>query len=321
MVYIYTMELNFDVDLVYLWCDGNDPEFLRKKQEAFRISGKEAYDKDSTSDFRFIDTEELKYSLRSAQKYAPWVRNIYIITYEQVPKWLNTNHPKIKIIDHKDIIPTEFIPTFNSTAIEIFIPQIPMLSEHFLLANDDTFFWNNVEKDFFFNNEGAPICRVQRRTTNKAHSLYGKTIDNAYRLILNKFKKSLMYTPHHGIDGYRKSDFIECINHFKEDFERTASHKFREMDDIQRIIVSFYAIAEKNAVVKENPKKSWYEIFAPRIPENAYTNCVIKKMKRFRGKDFKLFCINDCRKTKDKDRLYMKELLEEKFPEKSAYEL
>jgi len=311
--------ISFDVDLVYLWCDGSDPEFQKRRQETLRAV-KGTLDKEGTSDFRFIDTEELRYSLRSVEKYAPWIRNIYIVTAAQTPKWLDTNNPKIKIIDHKDIIPERYLPNFNSVAIEVFLPMIKGLSEHFLFANDDMFFWGNVGKDFFFTSDGAPICRVMKRNAKNVHSLYGKAIDNGYNLILGKFGKNLMYWPHHGIDSYRKTDFLECLNYFKEDFERTASHKFREKSDIQRMTTSFYSIAQKGAVIKEYQRK-WYDCFFSRIPEAAYTSCVIRKMKHFRGKDCKLFCINDCHRTTDKDRLYMKGMLEEKFPKKSAYEL
>lgn len=316
------MKLNFDIDLVYLWCDGNDPEFQRKKLEAFEKTNKSLLNKDGLVNARFVNSDELKYSLRSAEKYAPWIRNIYIVTYEQVPAWLNTKHPKIKIIDHKDIIPQKYLPTFNSNVIEIFLPMIPDLSEHFLYANDDMFFWGDVDKDFFFNENGAPICRVIRRKAKNVHSIYSITINNAYNLVSERFPdKDIKYWPHHGIDSYRRSDFLECLNCFKEEIMETASHTFRDTNDIQRMIVNFYAIAAKGATVKEVARRKWYQKFLPFTEENAYTSCRISKMKQFRGKDFQLFCINDGRKTKDKDRKYMQEMLEEKFPQKSAYEL
>lgn len=315
------MELNFDVDLVYLWCDGNDPEFIRKRLEALRAYDEGALHKESTSSFRFVETDELKYSLRSAQKYAPWIRNIYIVTNEQKPKWLDISNPKVKIIDHKDIIPEKYLPTFNSTAIEVFLAQIPNLSEHFLFANDDMFFWGDVDREFFFTPDGAPIVRTSRPMGGQPkNSLFGSMVYAGYKMILDKFGKSVAYWSHHGIDSYRKSDILECIDYFKEDFERTASHKFREKDDVQRMIFSYYAVAEKGAVIKEYPRK-WYDKYFPRIKESCFANCTTRKLKHFRGKDFKLFCINDYRKTKDKDRAYMVKMLEEKFPEKSAYEL
>lgn len=58
--------------------------------------------------------QELKYSLRSVSQYLPWINKIYIVIDNQVPSWLNTEHPKIKIIDHKDILPADALPTFNS---------------------------------------------------------------------------------------------------------------------------------------------------------------------------------------------------------------
>lgn len=50
---------------------------------------------------RFFDNDELKYSLRSLHQYAPWIRYIYIVTNGQIPRWLNLEHPKIRIITHQ----------------------------------------------------------------------------------------------------------------------------------------------------------------------------------------------------------------------------
>jgi UDP-N-acetylglucosamine-lysosomal-enzyme len=41
-------------------------------------------DDGAVSTNRFADTEELRYSLRSLEKYAPWVRHIYLVTNGQV---------------------------------------------------------------------------------------------------------------------------------------------------------------------------------------------------------------------------------------------
>lgn len=49
---------------------------------------------------RFADNDELRFSLRSLEMYAPWIRNIYLVTNGQVPYWLNVSHPRIKIIKH-----------------------------------------------------------------------------------------------------------------------------------------------------------------------------------------------------------------------------
>jgi len=58
---------------------------------------------DSSSASRYRDNQELRYSLRSIWKYAPWVRHIYIVTNGQVPRWLDINHPRLSIVTHADI--------------------------------------------------------------------------------------------------------------------------------------------------------------------------------------------------------------------------
>ncbi len=315
------MSLDFEVDLVYLWCDGDDPEFQKKRSEALKqYSGIELH-KEGTSSYRFVETEELKYSLRSVEKFAPWIKNIYIVTAGQTPKWLNTSNPKIKIIDHKDIIPEKYLPTFNSSVIELFLPYIPNLSEHFLYANDDMFFWDDVTREFFFTSIGTPIVRTSSpMKTEPKTSLFGSTLYNAYKLVFDKFNKTVAYWSHHGIDSYKKSDFLECLKHFENQFNEMANHKFREHSDIQRMVFSFYSVAEKGAQIKEYPRK-WYDKYVTRINETCYSNCTIRKIRKYQNKKFQLFCINDCKKTTDKDRLYMKKILEEKFPQKSAYEI
>ena len=92
---------NFDIDLVYLWCDGSDADFVQKKRERMQQCGISIT---GNEDCRYIQIDELKYSLRSVVKYMPWIHHIYIVTNNQVPKWLKT-HEKITIVDHSEILP------------------------------------------------------------------------------------------------------------------------------------------------------------------------------------------------------------------------
>ena len=38
---------------------------------------------------RYRDNNELRYSLRSLAKFAPWIRHVYIVTNGQIPYWLD----------------------------------------------------------------------------------------------------------------------------------------------------------------------------------------------------------------------------------------
>lgn len=127
---------NLEIDLVYLWVDGNDPEWIKKK---ISITGSLNDATEANCKGRYLDNNELKYSLRSVELYAPWIRKIFIVTDDQQPEWLNTNHPKINIINHSEILVKEAIPCFNAIVIEHFIHKIAGLSEYFLFANDDMF--------------------------------------------------------------------------------------------------------------------------------------------------------------------------------------
>ena len=97
---------NIKIDMVYLWVDGNDENWLKEKNKwAKKLNIKN--NPHQNNPCRFIDNEELKYSLRSLEMYAPWINKIFIITNGQIPSWLDTSHPKIKIIRHDEIIPKE----------------------------------------------------------------------------------------------------------------------------------------------------------------------------------------------------------------------
>ena len=197
------------IDLVYLWVDNNDEEWLKKKNSL--LEKYKHCNKDSVNDCRFENNDELKYSLRSVEKNAPWINKIFIITDNQKPKWLNTNNNKVKIINHTDIIPNEYLPLFNSCAIEIGIPFIEELSENFLYANDDMFIWNEVAPEFFFK-ENKVIFRTGKKIKNREYKhIYGYTINNAYKLIKSKYGVNIPYFPHHGIDAYKKSIFLDFL--------------------------------------------------------------------------------------------------------------
>ncbi len=316
---------NCPIDIVYLWCDSSDEVWRTKKNKELQKYGK-FLDNDSTGECRFINNDELKYSLRSLEKFAPWINNIFIVTDNQVPKWLDVSNPKIKIITHNDILPQDVLPTFNATAIETALHKIPGLSEYFLFANDDMFFAASVQKSFFFNEQdGTPIFRfLKRRIINKKYKhLYGYMVSSAYRLVERKFGKSFPYFPHHNIDAYRKSDIEKCYNEFKDGFEKTARQKFRENDCIQRSVFGYYAIANKLGTCKI--VNNFWEIICAKIQKRGLDSLLIElkasKLKLIDKYNPCLFCLNDSLKTNDNDRIAMKEFLKEKYSQVSEFEI
>src|SRR2546429_129022 len=91
----------YPIDAVYTWVDGSDPEWAKIKNSYLEITQSEKLVlADSSCVSRFTDHQELRYSLRSLNKYAPFINHIYIVTMGQKPSWIRP-HPKITFIDHK----------------------------------------------------------------------------------------------------------------------------------------------------------------------------------------------------------------------------
>lgn len=305
------MEMN--IDLVYLWVDGNDPKWLKKKQLFM--------DKKINTVGRYQDNQELKYSLRSVEKHLPWVRKIFIVTDNQIPDFLDINHPKIEIIYHTEIIPKEILPTFSSVIIEYFIYKIPNLSEHFLYANDDMFVQNDLSPSFFFK-DGIPIVRMVFNPWNKYEmklkkvlniriNTYRSSIENAYKLFEKKFGLFYHVTPHHNMDAYLKSDYRAAVEDvFKEELETNFLNRFRTKTDIQRILFSYYALATKRGHLKYTERKESGRI---KVHKKNYQKYIAKY-------NPSLFCLNDSEHATDSDRALIQPFLEKMFPIKAEFE-
>lgn len=320
--------LNKKIDLVYLWCNLDDPNFKQRKENFLKG---QIIDKEANNPCRFTDNGELKYSLRSVELYAPWINKIYIVTDNQIPNWLNLDNPKIEIVDHKEIMPKSALPSFSSRAIEHCIKNIPNLEEHFIYANDDMFFNLPTEPEFFFNKKGYPISRFRKKRKKRYYTLYEYALNNAENLINNKFHLMLNFEPHHNIDAYLKSEVINCYETFKNEIDKTINSHFKNKEDVQRIIYQQYFIAVKKGEFKRvskvdcklNPIKRLINLIKKEYKKDS---CLIfpqgrnieETLNKFKPH---LFCINDSEETTNEDRKYLKEFLQKRFPNKSNFEI
>lgn len=310
-----------DIDLVYLWVDGNDP-IWRAKHDAF--TGKTDDNSPANCKGRYANNDELKYSLRSIELYAPWIRKIFIVTDEQIPKWLDTSNPQISIVNLTEIMPAESLPCFNSCLIEHYLYRIPDLSEHFLYANDDMFINRNVTVDDFFTPAGFPIVRFTRkpfrkmrwfwreRIRRKPLKNYSKQIALASKLVEDKY--GIYYTgmPHHNIDAYLKSDCQRIVEKVMyNEFLSNTRHRLRNDSDIQRVVFSYASLAEKRAQLRY---VTFRESMYVKIHKKKYFDKLNKLKPLF-------FCMNDSEYATDNDRMRVKAYLENQFPKKSSFEI
>lgn len=313
-------EKNFDVDLVYLWCDGDDPIFADQKNYWLKQENGEQ-NLNAVADGRFVQVDELKYSLRSVEKYMPWVHHIYIVTDGQIPSWLNTKHPKITIVDHSEIISKKYLPVFNASAIETSIYKIPNLSEHFLFANDDMFVNRPLEKGFFFEKEKV-IVRIFESML-KDTSFYHSMLNNAISLIERDFGQNTFFSkrscePHHNIDAYLKSDYEACAKHFEKEFTETLTHRFRKKTSVQRFIISIWSFIKGHAIIKKMVVNDQVKKATDSLYISNQKTQIFALLKAYQPA---LFCINDTEYSTWEDRMRTKEFLEKYFPKKSQFEL
>lgn len=304
---------HYPVDLVYFWVDGSDKAWIEKKEYWQSQYGQ--LPENGTHQARFRQFDELKYSLRSVEKNLPWIRYIHIVTDGQVPSWLNVNHPKIKLVDHKDIFPKEALPVFNSGALEARLPYIPHLAEHFLYANDDYYVRVPLEKSFFFNKNRNPIvfARYKKRTYDV--NLWLAQIKKAHELVQKKYPLDFVITPSHNMQAYRKSYFLDAISEYSEEFEQTTYSKFRQPTDINRVIVELLdRMKNRNEIYGKDDS-----LHFPDSCKSAYS-LISRNFGSLIEEEPCLFCLNDFEGKTNREIDLTIRILNRLYPNKSLFE-
>lgn len=265
------------IDFVILYCDGSDPAFIAKRSKYLPADSPE--DDAETGVVRIRDYGTLPYWFRAVEQNAPWVRKIHLVTDDQVPEWIVREHPKLHLVDLKDFIPEQYLPLFNSCAIEIFLHRIEGLSEQFVYFNDDTFLNASVTPGDFFK-KGRPRLRFEltnkyplgltsyyyhiyndmrlvNRLCTSVRGTFGlirRSVGRAYGFKVSRDNFVLLAAraltwsgfPYvrlsHQAEPMLRSVFEYLWERFGDWFELTASHRFREETDLNQEVFIRYSI-------------------------------------------------------------------------------
>lgn len=260
------------IDFVITWVDGNDPKWLQEKEKY--VDKVFLQKQDVAGEKRYTDNGLLRYWFRGVEKYAPWVHRIYFVTYGHLPEWLNTNNPKLTIVNHRDFLPDEYRPTFSSVPLNLNLHRISGLSEEFVYFNDDMFlvspcepelffqdgkprdmavqdiipatameaYWHMVYNDIILLNQNVNKKRAQRDNIFKwLTPIYGKNMIK--NLLLWKFPLFSGIYETHLPAGYLKSVYEEVWEKNYEILNEVSKHKTRNNLDVSENFIRYYQLA------------------------------------------------------------------------------
>ena len=176
--------MEYPIDFVVTWVDGQDEAWRRQRSKY------QSEDGEDNTESRYRDWGLLKYWFRGVEKFAPWVRKIHFITWGHLPTWLDTENPKLHIVRHEDYIPGEFLPSFNSNVLELYLHRIEGLAEHFVYFNDDFYLTRSVKPVDFFH-EGLPcdMLAFQPVVANPANEVMSHLFLNNVVVLSRHFNK------------------------------------------------------------------------------------------------------------------------------------
>ena len=334
------------IDFVVTWLDSSDPEwqkqFAKYKEE----------ETGQTESARFRNMDIFKYWFRAVEQFAPWVNKVFLVTNGTFPKWINRSHPKLVLVNHSDYIPDEYLPTFNSITIELFMHRIKGLSEHFVYFNDD-FFLNAPTKPELFFRKGLP-CDNNKETIFNV-PIYTKTdrfetwlslmcdigVINAHFNRWHTVKQSVRrwYGPHLGIKGLLTSLFVKRhykfigfeTRHCEQSFLRSTFEQAWEIEPemLQNSCTRFREEVTLSPYFFRYWQFASNKFYPTKQYKSKYFNLRLIKMgeveKVLNDKKTVSICLNDTAKCPENEfeiiNSRLQVLLEKKFPNKSKYEI
>lgn len=292
-------------DIVYTWVDGDEPEYINTLNEYAEI-------KRDLNPERYRDGFNiLKYSLRSLEAHFNSFNKVYLLTARpQIPDWLNTDHPKIEVVHHDQVIPERYLPTFNSNVIESFLHNIPGISENFIYLCDDFLFGSDIDISSFYR-------------------------EGKYRIFNTLFGENLRWRIY---DGYKDLIGLGIIEHqptlikkeywekayelFPEEVENTRNSRFRDDRNICPVKLYRYYMLKYQREFSD-PVKIWE--LNKSFQFHKITNDLRKQQRFVNGmKEWSpdYYCMNDDLGDKPDTAVLnlIKRFLMDKYPEVSVFE-
>lgn len=291
------------MDVVITYVNGNDPVW---KQDYEKYTNVPVMQK------RFRDWGTLKYLLRGIEVYMPFIRNVYLVVSHpsQVPQWADTEN--LKIVLHKDIIPEEYLPTFNCNPIEMHLHRIKGLDEEYLYFNDDLFPLMPCQpEDFFMDGKGV-IYFSRHYIASGMYKHICRNSDTHAKKALGMKAGISFVRPQHTCTPMLKSECVKLYDILEDDILSSLT-RTRTKDNLNQYLFLDYQYY-KGKMIQE--KISNKHISVALASADKITEAILNPTR-------KILCVNDVRLGEKKYLMLRDAILDAfkvKFPEKSRFE-
>ena len=164
---------------------------------------------------RYEDIGLINYQLKLVERNMQFINNVFLLlsNVEQKPKDLPSF---VKVVLHKDFIPNKYLPTFNSTTIEMFLWNIQELGEYFIYANDDMLPCLPMSESDFFGNDKIKIRFSGENIKAKISTQFRLQCLNSFQHVADRLHiphgKYNFIKPLHSFTPMRKSHCKECYS-------------------------------------------------------------------------------------------------------------
>ena len=303
---------NISIDYVFPFINPTDMGWLKTYRRYFksRAGGGNA---------RFRDLGFLKYVFRGIEKNMPWINNVIILlsSETQIPEWLNPE--TVRIVYHNQFIPKQYLPTFNSNTIEMFLANIPNASEYIIYGNDDFFPMLPTSVNDYFTKDRKP--RISYGEKSVARSPFQAMCKKIFKLVQRRLKlsspsSSIYYKQSHGAQPITLTLLKETVNLLKNNIKRSITRKRKLSKNLSQYMYFDYAILSKQSERRDSLTE--YIAYSSKR-SNINT---LNRLKSFIQKPSSPWlCFNDTQYTAIQHIPQIIDEFEKKFPEKSKYEL
>ena len=290
------------MDIVIPFVDCSDKEWIKLFRKTFPNR--------AVLRQRFRNYGTLKYLLRSIDKNVTFVDNVFIVVQSksQIPKWLDTT--KVNVVLHEDYIPKEYLPTYNSNTIEMRVYSIKDLGEQFLLCNDDMIFLKPQKKEWYFIGDKI-VYNIKETTFNKGEGIFSNILNNNYEMFHRICKCNICYENMHMAYPFLKSVWEYVWNTYTDIMYSHYGAKLRSSNDLNQYLINYFQLYNGYTIHDESLTFDGYLAL-----RDETTREQIRKVIRNNNAG----CFNDNVLGNTQVFEWLREELDELFPEKSRFE-